>query len=140
MRSLGRLPHFPGRPSVDGRSVLPAGAWPASRALIAALVLSATLIAQASAPDQRTPAVADGGPGDALIVVPTDPETPKPTPTRSPTFVPVTSGVRLPASIDATGATNVSAALTDFLATVPDGSTIAFAPNGRYRVQPGFVC
>jgi hypothetical protein len=34
--------------------------------------------------------------------------------------------VQVPASIDATGATDASAALTSFLDTVPDGSTVAF--------------
>ena len=41
----------------------------------------------------------------------------------------------VPDSIDATGATDVTDALQDFLATVADGSTIAFPEGGQYRVD-----
>jgi hypothetical protein len=42
--------------------------------------------------------------------------------------------VLVPASIDATGASDVSDALAAFVDAVPDGSTIAFQPAGRYRL------
>ena len=42
--------------------------------------------------------------------------------------------ILLPASIDATGATDVSDALGAFVDAVPDGSTIVFRPGGRYRL------
>jgi hypothetical protein len=41
----------------------------------------------------------------------------------------------VPASIDATGATDVSTALSNFIASVPDGSTITFPSGGSYRVD-----
>jgi len=60
---------------------------------------------------------------------------PAPDPTAAP--APTPSGIAVPASIDATGTTNVSAALNAWLATVPDGSTIVFKAGGIYQVQPG---
>ncbi len=45
--------------------------------------------------------------------------------------------IAVPASIDATGATNASAALTTWLGTVPDGSTIVFRAGGVYRMDRG---
>ena len=41
----------------------------------------------------------------------------------------------MPASIDATGATDVSAALMSFIAGVPSGSTIVFRAGGTYRIN-----
>lgn len=53
----------------------------------------------------------------------------------SPTPLPVPSGsIALPASIDATGSSDVSGALNSFIAGVPDGSTIAFRAGGTYRL------
>lgn len=43
--------------------------------------------------------------------------------------------VTVPATIDATGATDVSAALNDFLRSVPDQSTIMFKARGVYRID-----
>lgn len=43
--------------------------------------------------------------------------------------------VYTPSSIDATGQTDVSAAFASFLASVPDGSVIELAPNGKYRME-----
>lgn len=40
--------------------------------------------------------------------------------------------------VDATGRTDVTAAINNFIASVPDGSTIRFAQNGRYRID-GFI-
>jgi hypothetical protein len=43
--------------------------------------------------------------------------------------------VNVPAAIDASGRTDVTTALHEFLAHVPNGSTIAFGAGGRYRVE-----
>ncbi len=41
----------------------------------------------------------------------------------------------MPASIDATGATDVTDLLNTFLARVPEGTLVTFASDGRYRVD-----
>jgi hypothetical protein len=41
----------------------------------------------------------------------------------------------VPRSIDATGGTNAAAALQAFVDAAPDGSTIVFQPDGRYRLD-----
>jgi hypothetical protein len=53
------------------------------------------------------------------------------------TPLPPTTGstVTVPASIDATGASDVSAALASFIRSVPDGSTIAFKAGGTYKLS-----
>jgi parallel beta helix pectate lyase-like protein len=56
---------------------------------------------------------------------------PSPSATTSRPTVPV------PDPIDATGATDASVALTSFLDTVPDGSTIAFKAGAIYRMDQG---
>ena len=43
--------------------------------------------------------------------------------------------VTAPTSIDATGATDVTAALQSFLDSTPDGSTVLLQPAGRYRIE-----
>jgi hypothetical protein len=43
--------------------------------------------------------------------------------------------ISVPASIDATGATDVSRALDEFFATVPAGATVTFPAGGRFRVE-----
>jgi hypothetical protein len=43
--------------------------------------------------------------------------------------------VAVPASIDATGRTDVTTSLHEFLAHVPNGSTVLFRAGGRYRVE-----
>jgi hypothetical protein len=43
--------------------------------------------------------------------------------------------VTVPSSIDATGGADVVKALNDFFAHVPDGSTIQFPKNGKYRIE-----
>ncbi len=45
--------------------------------------------------------------------------------------------VRVPA-VDASGASDVSGPMADFLATVPDGSTIQLRAGGTYRMEQGF--
>lgn len=63
---------------------------------------------------------------------PTAAPTAKPTATAQP---PTGSSYPVPASIDATGATDVSAALKTFVNSVPDGSTIAFKAAAVYRLD-----
>lgn len=41
----------------------------------------------------------------------------------------------VPATIDPTGATDVTAALNAFIAAAPDGSTLVFPAGGRYRID-----
>jgi hypothetical protein len=48
-----------------------------------------------------------------------------------------TRTVAVPSSIDATGATDASPALNAFVATVPDGSAIAFPAGSTYRLDKG---
>ena len=65
---------------------------------------------------------------------------PTPTPPSSsrPFRAPVTTRtVSVPSSIDASGATDVSAALNAFIKSVPDGSTIVFKAGGTYRLSQG---
>jgi hypothetical protein len=62
----------------------------------------------------------------ARLVIAVVPVTPAP---------PVTgSTVNVPASIDATGASDASAALATFIRSVPDGTTIAFKAGGTYKL------
>ena len=42
---------------------------------------------------------------------------------------------QVPTSIDRTGATDVSGAISAFIASVPDGSTIVFPASSRYRIE-----
>jgi hypothetical protein len=62
---------------------------------------------------------------------------PTPVPTKAPTPTPVIapSGTQVPDSIDSTGATDVSAALNTWLASVPDGSTVVFKAGGTYKMK-----
>src|SRR5207248_6077073 len=41
----------------------------------------------------------------------------------------------VPLTIDSTGTTDVTSQLTNFVAGVPDGSTISFRAGGRYRTE-----
>ena len=68
---------------------------------------------------------------------PTPAPTPKPTPkpTPAPTPKPTPAGIAVPSTIDATGATDVSAALISLVGSVPDGSTIVFKAGGVYRLN-----
>jgi hypothetical protein len=66
---------------------------------------------------------------------PTPIPTPTPTPTPSPT--PTPTGLAVPLSIDSSGASDASAALNAWIATVPDGSTIVFRSGTTYRLDHG---
>jgi hypothetical protein len=64
--------------------------------------------------------------------------TPKPTKTPGPTATaqpPTGSSYPVPTSIDATGATDVSTALKNFVNSVPDSSTISFKAGAVYRLD-----
>ena len=84
-------------------------------------------------------------PTAAPTAKPTPTPTPKPTaaPTAKPTgaspfAAPVTTATyTVPASIDATGATDVSAALNAWIQGVPDGSVISFPAKGVYKLGKG---
>jgi hypothetical protein len=82
----------------------------------------------------KTPAVTS-------TIVPAPTISPTPTPagsTARPFPAPVTSRtVSVPTTIDATGATDVSAALNAFIGSVPNGSVIAFPPNATYTLTAG---
>ncbi len=66
---------------------------------------------------------------------PTPVPTPAPTPVPTPTPTPPVSGIPVPASVDATGGSDASAALIAFIGSVPDGSTIVFRAGATYRLD-----
>jgi len=72
-----------------------------------------------------------GAPSDGPAVVPSPPTVP----VSSPLPVNPRPVARVPDSIDATGATDVTDALQSFLDNVEDGSTIQMHAGGRYRVD-----
>ena len=78
-------------------------------------------------------------PTPAPVVTPRPSPSPTPTPapvaTPTPTPAPVVAGIAVPATIDATGSSDASAALISFVNTVPDGSTIVFKAGGVYRMD-----
>jgi parallel beta-helix repeat protein len=53
------------------------------------------------------------------------------------TQVTASTGIAVPASIDATGSSDASAALNAFIKVTPDGSTIVFKAGGTYRLDHG---
>jgi hypothetical protein len=74
-------------------------------------------------------------------LTPTAPPTPQPTapPSQRPFAAPVTNRtVTVPASIDATGATDVFTPLNAWIEGVPDGSVIVF-PDGIFRLSQGVM-
>jgi hypothetical protein len=99
--------------------------------LLAAVLL--VLAIQAQTP-VLTPALTP-----SATLVPTPMATPVSTPTSTPVSTPTAppSGTPVPASIDATGATDASAALQSWLDSVPDGTTIVFAAGATYRMDTG---
>lgn len=72
---------------------------------------------------------------------PTTPVVPTPTPTNVPTPTPTTSPcgtvANVPTSIDSTGATDVTAALNNWIASVPDCRTIVFPAGKTYHLNQG---
>jgi hypothetical protein len=81
------------------------------------------------------------GQGTLAPTLPSPPTpTPEPLPLVRPFAAPVTSRtVPVPSTIDATGATDASAALNAFLVTVPDGSRVAFPAGATYRLGEGLM-
>lgn len=69
----------------------------------------------------------------AALETPAPPPTPAPTP--PPTPPPPAGGTTVPSSIDATGATGVSAALNAWIAAQPDGSTLIFPSGATYKLD-----
>jgi hypothetical protein len=101
----------------------------------------------ATVTDPPVPTAAPTG-APAPTVAPTPPPTPAPTTPATATPNPVSAGrpfappattrtVSVPSSIDATGVSDVSAALNSFVASVPNGSVIAFKAGGTYRLGAG---
>ncbi len=89
-----------------------------------------------------------GGPTPVPTGAPTPPPTPNPTPVPTPRPTPVPTPkptpkptppagnvYTVPASIDSSGGSDVTTALNSFIASVPNGSTISFKANGRYRSE-----
>lgn len=71
-------------------------------------------------------------------VTPTVAPTPTPPSTNRPFPVPVTTGTfNVPTSIDRTGATDVSTALNNYIASVPNGSIIVFPAGSTYKLNRG---
>lgn len=67
-------------------------------------------------------------------------QTPQPPTAYRPFRAPVTTATYyVPASIDATGATDASAALNRWIRTVPNGSVVAFDADGVYRLDRGIL-
>lgn len=95
--------------------------------------------APTSPPPTPTPAPTSPPANPTPIAAPVagapQPIAPPPPATDAPTPPPVTGGLAVPSSIDSTGAADVSAALIEFVRSVPDGSTISFAPGGVYRLD-----
>lgn len=58
-------------------------------------------------------------------------------PAAASTTTPATTTATVPGSINATGSTNVSAQLQNFINTVPDGSTVVFPTDAVYRIDSG---
>ena len=91
-------------------------------------------------------AIGGCAPASTPTPTPTPTATPKPSPTSTPTPTPtptpaptLAAGAAVPASIDATGSSDASAALNAFIATVPDGSTIVFKTGGIYRLDQSIL-
>jgi polygalacturonase len=63
---------------------------------------------------------------DAAFFVPAAP---------APPAMPAAPVIRVPGTIDRTGAADVTAALLAFLRRVPDGARVVFPPRSRYRVE-----
>jgi hypothetical protein len=89
------------------------------------------------APEPTPAPTADptGQPTPAPTAQPTPRPTPAPTPKPKPTPPPTGKGYYIPATIDASGGSDVTNALNSFIASVPNGATITFKANGHYRSE-----
>ena len=99
-------------------------------------------------PDPATPGAASPGPATPDPATPgaatpgaatPDPATPGAATPVPGTPVPAPNPGNVPASIDATGSRDVTAALQSFLNSVPNGSTVQFRGGGQYRVDGTLV-
>lgn len=91
-----------------------------------------------TAPPPPPPTQPPATPAPQPTLDPTAPPPPPP-PTQPPaTPAPTSStGVNVPASIDATGGSDASVELAAFIASVPNGKTINFKAGGVYRLDAG---
>ena len=98
-----------------------------------AVALGMVLLISACATVSETGVAAPDPPEQSLASPKTSPPT---SPPDQDPVMPNKSGrtVKLPASIDATGSKDVSAALQQFVWDVPNGSTIKFKAGGRYKL------
>jgi hypothetical protein len=120
------------RPSVEPLASIAAGSadhTATSLALADATSTSTSTPAPTPTPVE-TPALDPSPTPDAtLTAAPTQPPVP------ATAAKPVVAGIAVPASIDATGSVDSSAALNAWIANVPDGSTIVFQAGGTYRLS-----
>ncbi len=117
---------------VAGTAVTTAGA---TTAPIATPALASSAI-PATSTAGTVPAADPQAPASTLAPTPRPAPTPTPRPAPTPTDAPtpLPAGT-IPSWIDATGASDASAALIAFIRTVPDGSTVLFQAGGVYRMD-----
>jgi len=110
-------------------------------------------IAPIDVPPTSAPASTSAPTGALSTAAPTVTPAPTAAPTAVPAAAPPPSALPMPApsaptcsgciavptAIDATGATDASALLQSFLATVPDGATIVFPAGATYRMDAGLL-
>ena len=105
---------------------------------LASTPTAAPTAAPTAVPTATPTAVPTATPTAAPTATPTAAPTATSTPGTRPFAAPVTTRtVAVPSSIAATGATDVSAALNAFVASVPDGSIITFPAGATYRLDQG---
>ncbi len=92
-----------------------------------------------ASPTARPTAVVTPVPTSAATPAPQPTPTATPAPTATPTATPAGSVYAVPASIDGSGGTDVAAALNHFVATVPNGGTVAFPAGKTYKVSGQFL-
>jgi hypothetical protein len=156
---LAWLPDIASPSSVSGGSAQPSTFAATGMSDLPAQTASAGLVQTTLAPDPTPSSSLDPGPAESPDQTPAPTQTatstpastptptavvratPMPTPivTPAPTPVPAPAGIPVPLSIDSTGASDASAALNSWLATVPDGSTVVFQAGGVYRMNHGLV-
>jgi hypothetical protein len=73
-----------------------------------------------------------GGTEASTTPIPTPTTAPTPTPVPTARMTPAAGSITVPASIDATGTTDVSPALNAWIASQPDGSSLVFPDGSRY--------
>lgn len=106
-----------------------------------------TIIAATPAPTPAPTPTPVPSPTPTPVPTPTPTPTPTAAPTPTPTPTPIagrpfpapitTATYNVPGGIDATGATDASAKLNAWIATVPNGSVLSFPPTGVYQLAAG---